>query len=157
MGQLKKSSMKKIILLFIVGCSVLSVQAQRLNPVKWTFEAVKKADKQYDVILTANVEAPWHIYSQFVKNGPIPTDVQFKPNPLVQFKGKVKEVGKLEKMYDKNFDTELMFFSGKVQFIQAITLKVASKTKLSGNIEYQLCNDEKCLPSIKLPFEVAIQ
>ena len=55
MGQLKKSSMKKIILLFIVGCSVLSVQAQRLNPVKWTFEAVKKADKQYDVILTANV------------------------------------------------------------------------------------------------------
>ena len=84
--------MKKIILFFILGCTVFSVSAQRLNPVKWTFEAVKKADKQYDVILTANVEAPWHIYSQHVKNGPIPTEIQFKSNPLVQIKGEPKEL-----------------------------------------------------------------
>lgn len=150
-------NMKKYILLSFVYAISLGLQAQRMNPVKWTFEAVKKADKQYDIILTANVEAPWHIYSQHVKNGPIPTDIQFKINPLVQIKGEPKELGKLEKMYDKNFDTELMFFSGKVQFVQAITLKVASKTKLTGNIEYQVCNDEKCLPSIKMPFEVAIK
>ena len=150
-------NMKKYILFSFVFAISLGLQAQRMNPVKWTFEAVKKADKQYDIILTANVEAPWHIYSQHVKNGPIPTDIQFKSNPLVQIKGEAKELGKLEKMYDKNFDTELMFFSGKVQFVQAITLKVASKTKLTGNIEYQVCNDEKCLPSIKMPFEVAIK
>ena len=150
-------NMKIYILLSFVFAISLGLQAQRMNPVKWTFEAVKKADKQYDIILTANVEAPWHIYSQHVKNGPIPTDIQFKSNPLVHIKGEAKELGKLEKMYDKNFDTELMFFSGKVQFVQAITLKVASKTKLTGNIEYQVCNDEKCLPSIKMPFEVAIK
>ncbi|NCW13022.1 MAG: hypothetical protein EBV82_07635 [Chitinophagia bacterium] len=149
--------MKKIILFFILGCTVFSVSAQRLNPVKWTFEAVKKADKQYDVILTANVEAPWHIYSQHVKNGPIPTEIQFKSNPLVQIKGEPKELGKLEKMYDKNFDTELMFFSGKVQFVQSITLKVPSKTKLTGVVEYQVCNDEKCLPPQKVNFSIPLQ
>ena len=92
--------MKKFILasLFIV-IAFLS-QAQKMNPVNWSFQAIKKGDKQYDVVLTANVEAPWHIYSQFVKKGPIPTTIEFKTNPLVQIKGAAKEIGKLEKKMD---------------------------------------------------------
>ena len=96
--------MKKYILTSLFVISAVLTQAQRMNPVNWSFQAVKKADKQYDVILTANVEAPWHIYSQFVKKGPIPTTIEFKTNPLVQIKGAAKEIGKLEKSFDKNFD-----------------------------------------------------
>lgn len=107
--------------------------------------------------MTANVEAPWHIYSQFVKKGPIPTTIEFKTNPLVQIKGTAKEIGKLEKNFDKNFDAEISYYSDKVQFVQSVTLKVASKTKLSGTIEYMVCNDEKCLPPISIPFEVVLQ
>jgi thiol:disulfide interchange protein DsbD len=55
--------MKKIMLGCMVVLFALNANAQRLNPVKWTFEAVKKSDKQYDIIFTANVDAPWHIYS----------------------------------------------------------------------------------------------
>jgi thiol:disulfide interchange protein DsbD len=44
-----------------------------------------------------------------------------------------------------------------VDFKQAIILKAASKTKLSGTIEYMVCNDEKCLPPVTIPFEVTIQ
>lgn len=149
--------MKKIILASLFLFSAALTQAQRMNPVNWTFQAVKKADKQYDVILTANVEAPWHIYSQFVKKGPIPTTIEFKTNPLVQIKGVAKEIGKLEKNFDKNFDAEISYFAGKVQFVQSVTLKVASKTKLSGTIDYTVCNDEKCLPPISIPFEVVLQ
>ena len=134
-----------------------SLSAQKLNPVKWTFEAVKKSDKQYDIIFTANVDAPWHIYSQFVKKGPVPTKISIKKNPLVQLNGKIKELGTLEKHFDKNFGSEIAYFSNKVQFIQTAHLKVASKTKLSGEIEYMVCNDERCLPPTKIPFEVIIQ
>ncbi len=149
--------MKKVFV-FLFSISIFfTANAQKLNPVKWTFEAVKKADKQYDITFTATIDAPWHIYSQFVKKGPVPTAVQIKKNPLVQLKGSVKEIGSLEKKFDKNFGAEIAYFSKKVQFVQSVTLKVASKTKLTGEIEYMVCNDERCLPPTKVPFEVTIQ
>jgi thiol:disulfide interchange protein DsbD len=111
----------------------------------------------YDITFSANIDAPWHMYSQFVKKGPVPTSVKIKKNPLVQLKGSVKETGTLEKKFDKNFGTDIAYFSNKVQFVQSVTLKVASKTKLTGEIEYMVCNDERCLPPTKVPFEVTIQ
>ena len=153
----KLKCMKKAVLFSCLLVLAFSVQAQRLNPVKWSFNAVKTAAKQYNIVLTATVDAPWHIYSQFATKGPIPTTITFKANPLVKLNGKTKEVGKLEKNYDKNFGAVIGTFAGKVDFIQAINLKVASKTKLTGTIEYMVCNDEKCLPPVSIPFEVAIQ
>ena len=149
--------MKKIMLFSLVVLFALNANAQRLNPVKWTFESVKKSDKQYNIVFTANVDAPWHIYSQFVKKGPVPTNFVFKKNALVQVKGAAKEIGKLEKHFDKNFGAEIAYFSNKVQFVQTITLKAAVKTNVVGEIEYMVCNDERCLPPTKVPFEVTIQ
>jgi hypothetical protein len=149
--------MKKAILFSSLLVLAFSVQAQRVNPVKWTYNAIKTATNQYDIVLTASIDAPWHMYSQFATKGPIPTTVTFKPNPLVKLNGKTKEVGKLEKNYDKNFGAIIGTFAGKVDFKQAIILKAASKTKLSGTIEYMVCNDEKCLPPVTIPFEVTIQ
>jgi thiol:disulfide interchange protein DsbD len=149
--------MKKIILAIILLAFTFNSHAQKLAPVKWAYQAVKTGDKQYNIIITANVDAPWHIYSQFVKKGPVPTTVQFAKNPLVLLKGTTKEVGRLEKKFDKNFDAVIGSFGGKVQFIQAVTLKVATKTKLTGTIEYMVCNEERCLPPTKQSFEVDIQ
>ncbi len=149
--------MKKIFFALLIMAFALQGQAQKLAPVKWAYQAVKTGDKQYNIVITANVDAPWHIYSQFVKKGPVPTTVQFAKNPLVVLKGTTKEVGKLEKKFDKNFDAVIGSFGGKVQFIQAVALKVATKTKLTGTIEFMVCNEERCLPPTKQSFEVDIQ
>ncbi len=149
--------MKKIFLALLLFIMAFQSQAQKMMPVKWTYQAVKKGDKQYDIVITANVDAPWHIYSQFVKKGPVPTTIQFAKNPLVLLKGTTKEVGKLEKKYDKNFDAVIGSFGGKVQFIQSVALKVNTKTKLTGTIEFMVCNEERCLPPTKQSFEVDIQ
>jgi thiol:disulfide interchange protein DsbD len=149
--------MKKIFFALLIMAFALQGQAQKLAPVKWAYQAVKTGDKQYNIVITANVDAPWHIYSQFVKKGPVPTTVQFAKNPLVVLKGTTKEVGKLEKKFDKNFDAVIGSFGGKVQFIQSVTLKVATKTKLTGTIEFMVCNEERCLPPTKQSFEVDIQ
>lgn len=149
--------MKKIFLFLVIVLVALQGQSQKLAPVKWAYQAVKTGEKQYNIIITANVDAPWHIYSQFVKKGPVPTTVQFAKNPLVVLNGSTKEVGKLEKKFDKNFDAVIGSFGGKVQFIQAVTLKVTTKTKLTGTIEFMVCNEERCLPPTKQSFEVDIQ
>jgi thiol:disulfide interchange protein DsbD len=148
--------MKKLLVLFCSVVFAMNVHAQKPNPVKWTFTAIKKSDKQYEVVASATIDAPWHMYSQFVSGGPIPTNFTFSKNPLIQLAGKTKEKGKLQKMYDKNFKTELSFFSDKVDFIQTVNLKVASKTNLVGMVEYSICNDDRCLPPAKVSFEVAL-
>jgi thiol:disulfide interchange protein DsbD len=148
--------MKNLLVLFCSIVFAMNVHAQKPNPVKWTFTAIKKSDKQYEVVASATIDAPWHMYSQFVSGGPIPTNFTFSKNPLIQLAGKTKEIGKLQKMYDKNFKTELSFFSDKVDFIQTVNLKVASKTNLVGMVEYSICNDDRCLPPAKVSFEVAL-
>jgi thiol:disulfide interchange protein DsbD len=154
---LKIFLMKKILLALLFFGFALQSQSQKIAPVKWAYQAVKTGDKKYNVIITANVDAPWHIYSQFVKKGPVPTTVQFAKNPLVVINGSTKEVGNLEKKFDNNFGAVIGSFGGKVQFIQAVTLKVNTKTKLTGTIEYMVCNEERCLPPTKQSFEVDIQ
>ena len=149
-------NMKKIIVLLLGVVFTLQVNAQKPNPVKWTFAAVKKSDKQYEVTAKATIDATWHVYSQFVKGGPIPTSFKFSKNPLIQLVGKTKENGKLQKMFDKNFNAEISYFSNKVDFVQIVNLKVASKTNLAGEVEYTVCNDDRCLPPAKVFFEVAL-
>jgi thiol:disulfide interchange protein DsbD len=149
--------MKKIFLGLCLLAFAFQSQSQKLAPVKWAYQAVKTGDKKYNVIISANVDAAWDIYSQFVKKGPVPTTVQFAKNPLVLINGTTKEVGNLEKKFDNNFGAVIGSFGGKVQFIQAVTLKVNTKTKLTGTIEYMVCNEERCLPPTKQSFEVDIQ
>lgn len=132
--------------------------AQRQNPVSWNYEAIKKSADTYEIVLTATVEEPWHIYSQNTgKGGPIPTTVVFKPNPLVTKTGKVKELGKLEKVFDKNFNTDVLYFSDKVKFVQLVKVKGGIKTNLSGTVEYMVCDESQCLPPVKKSFDLKLQ
>jgi len=147
-------------MLFTLCFAVLTSLAigQMQNPVNWNYEAKKKSADTYEIILTANVDNPWHIYSQNTgKGGPIPTTISFKGNPLVVKSGTVKEIGKLEKVYDKNFGTNVLFYSEKVQFVQTVKVKGGIKTNMSGTIEYMVCDDSKCLPPVKKSFDLKLQ
>jgi thiol:disulfide interchange protein DsbD len=148
--------MKKIILITLFSLGLVTLNAQVQNPVKWKYEA-KKIGPVYNVIITATVDKHWHIYSQNTgKNGPVPTTITFKTNPLVTLVGKVKEAGKLEKIYDKNFQTDVLFYSNKVVFTQAVKVKAGIKTNISGTVEYMVCDDEKCLPPTKKTFDIKL-
>ena len=153
--------MKKIITSILVfSFSILSfsfVKAQPKDPVTWTYEAKKKDDKTYDLIITATLPKPWHIYSQNTgANGPIPTTISFNANPLIVKQGKVVETGKLVKTYDENFKTNVLYYSDKVVFTQTIKLKTAAKTTVTGKVEYMTCNDEMCLPPAKKAFTIKL-
>jgi len=148
--------MKKLVFtaLLLVGKTALHAQVQ--NPVQWKFEAKKKG-ADYEIVITATVDKPWHIYSQNTgKGGPVPTNITFKKNPLVTLSGKVIETGKLEKVYDKNFSTDVLFYSNKVVFTQLVKVKAGVKTNVSGTVEYMVCDDEQCLPPTKKTFDIKL-
>lgn len=149
--------MKKIVTLTLVLMTVLIVKAQ--NPVTWTFSSKKIADKTYEVHMTANIQSGWHLYSQTQPDDAIamPTSFTLKSNPLFTMDGKVKEVGKVEKFHDAKLDLSANQYSGKVDFVQVVKLRTSAKTNLIGNVEFQTCNDEKCLPPKTVNFSVALQ
>ncbi|HWB25435.1 MAG TPA: protein-disulfide reductase DsbD domain-containing protein [Chitinophagaceae bacterium] len=150
--------MKKFTLL-VVGLLIGAVAfCQVENPVQWTFAAQKKGDKLYNVVITATFARPWHIYSQTTPDGgPVPTKITFKANPLMILDGDVKEDGKLQTIHDENFGVDVKYYSDKVVFTQVVKLKAGVKTHATGTLEYMVCNDNRCLPPKKVPFDITLQ
>lgn len=136
----------------------ISVQAQ-LNPVTWSFSAKKVADKTYEVQMVATMQTGWHLYSQIQPDDAIaiPTTFTITPNPLFTLDGKIKEVGKMEVMKDKDLGVSANQYSKMVTFVQKIKLKANVKTNFKGNVEYQTCDDKKCLPPKTVNFDIAIK
>ena len=151
--------MKKIIYTLLILTVGSGVMAQIPDPVQWTYTSKKIADKTYEVHLTATLQTNWHLYSQTQPADAInqPTEILFKKNPLVNFNGKVKEVGKLQLFKDAKLKISANQYAGKVDFVQIIKLKADIKTNVVGSVEYQTCDDKKCLPPKKIDFTVAIK
>jgi thiol:disulfide interchange protein DsbD len=152
----KKISMKKIFFALIYILTIHSVFAQVENPVNWTFTATKISAKQYELHMSASVVGNWHIYSQQAGEGPEPTSFTFVKNPLVKLDGKVKEMGKLESLYDPNFKSTLKFYNGKVDFVQKVNVKSTANTVIKGTVVYMVCNDRRCLPPKEIPFSIKL-
>jgi thiol:disulfide interchange protein DsbD len=142
-------------LLASVFLTATIAQAQQ-NPVSWTFSSKKLADKQYEVRLTATIQKGWHLYSQVQPEDAVamPTTFKINSNPLVTLEGAIKEEGKLEKFHDAKLELSANQFSNKVDFVQVVKLKASAKTNVTGVLEFQTCNDQKCLPPKKVNFTI---
>ena len=151
--------MKKVIFALALITAVSVAHAQVLNPVMWSFTSKKTGDKTYEIHLTANIQSGWHLYSQTQPNDAInmPTEILFNGNPLITLDGKAKEAGKMEVYKDKRLGISAHQYKDQVDFVQKIKLKVKTKTNISGSVEFQTCNDNKCLPPKKLTFNLALK
>lgn len=150
--------MNKKSLIFLLTLLPTFLFAQ-VNPVSWNFVAKKTGEKTYEVEMKATIAPGWHLYSQTQPADAIaiPTEFVLNPNPLYILKGKIRELGKMEKYTDKTLGSTAHQYSNTVSFVQTLELKAKVKTVLSGTVEYQVCDDEKCLPPKKIPFTVALK
>lgn len=148
--------MKKIFAFIVMVFFAVGAMAQLKDPVKWTATS-RKSGQGYEVVLTATLPKPWHIYSQHTGDGgPIPTSIKFTRNPLVTLDGGVKEVGKIKENFDKLFDTQVKYFADKVDFVQTVKVKGNVKTNVNVTVEYMTCDDTQCLPPTKKTFTVSL-
>jgi thiol:disulfide interchange protein DsbD len=133
--------------------------AHAQNPVSWSFASKKISDKAYEVHLTANIQPGWHLYSQSQPDDAValPTNFTINNNPLLKLDGKVKEIGAMEKYKDKILGISAHQYSNKVDFVQVVKLKSNAKTNISGSVEFQTCDDKKCLPPKTVNFNIALK
>jgi len=135
----------RILFSLILGLFISAVSFGQIeDPIKWNFEVVSVSDNEVDVVISAEIEDSWHLYSQYVE-GPIPTTFTFFDNKSHEFIDGVVESTPHED-YDKSFDTILKYFEEQAEFRQRVKLLSDSVSVLKGEFEFMVCNNGMCLP-----------
>ena len=122
------------------------LMAQILEPVTWSYKAIRLNDSIADLQFTASIQNRWHLYSQTIpKGGPLPLEFKFEKLTGAELLGKVVEpIGRKE--YDAMFELNVKFFEGEAVFIQKIKITSGKPATINGIMSYQACNDESCIP-----------
>jgi thiol:disulfide interchange protein len=138
--------------------AVLSVAAFAQNPTKWILvsDAKGKSIKSGEtitVLLKAEVEGDWHLYSlEQPKGGPIATTIKVAEGGKFEIAGKIGETPAPKMEPDPNFiidgkPLETRFFTQAAQFtVQLKALADVATDTVALDVRFQLCNDTVCLP-----------
>ncbi|MFD0834350.1 protein-disulfide reductase DsbD family protein [Mariniflexile aquimaris] len=136
--------MKKLVFIFLLTFSTALI-AQIQNPIKWSTSVEKISDKEYDLVITAEIEQDWHLYSQYTADGgSLPIFISKKEDEKnFELMGKAKESDTVKK-YNDIFEVYETFFEHKAVLKQRILLKNDNVTRANINLTGQVCK-EVCL------------
>lgn len=139
--------MKKIALLFgiLIVLSVSSI-AQIVDPVRWETTSKSIGDGMAEITFDATIDMHWHLYSQyFGEGGPVRTTFYFDESDKFELIDSLSESPEPEEVFDDVFKIYVKYFSDKAQFVQKIKVLSEETFVITGSIEYQVCQDDKCV------------
>jgi thiol:disulfide interchange protein DsbD len=143
--------------LFLPFLFALPLLGQIYDPVSWKTEVLYDDKGHIELLVHADIEKGWHLYSQYLEadDGPIATEFTFPESKQYQLQGKVLEP-KARTEYDPNFDMELAWFDKQVTFTQKIIRQTNNAFTVKAEVYYMVCDAEKCLPPeyVDLIFEI---
>ena len=139
--------MKKLALLLLTFWALLLPSAaigEEIHPVHWSFSTESLGNNEYNLVFTAKIDAGWHMYSQFVDEGPVPTSFSFNENATYEKIGDVTETEPVM-IYDGGFDKDLAIFEGEAIFKQRVKSLVDTVALVDGYLEFMACETGRCL------------
>ena len=151
--------MRRILLIFLTLISVIS-SAQILDPVIWEFSQSKISQSEVELQFNASIEDHWHLYSQFTgqyfsDEGPIPTSFNFNESDFFIKQDSVLEEPPIQD-YDPIWEETLKYYEGEVTFLQRIKLITKDPFKITGEINFMLCDESQCVFPMPVPFSFQI-
>ena len=127
------------------------------EPVAWTISVNRISATAVDLQFDATIADKWHLYSlKEFEDGPLPTEFTFEMDSLkVRLDGPMtSSEPKIE--FDAIFEIDLPFFEYKASFTQRLELLDSSLEQISGEINYQACDDRLCIFRTE-PFTLSLQ
>jgi thiol:disulfide interchange protein DsbD len=147
---------KTAAILFMLVASA-AVTAQVLEPVTWSFRSEKTGDNTFYLVMTAELEASWHLYAMDIEEGgPIATSFTFEPGNGYKLSGKTVEVTKPEVKFDNSFGMNIGMHSGTAEFRQKVTV-TGSPVTVTGYVTFMSCDDKQCLPPRDEEFSIELR
>jgi thiol:disulfide interchange protein len=136
----------------LFALSPVSLYAQVNIPSPVTFAISQspdtiKAGEVFKVVVTAQIEPKWHLYSILpVSNGPIPTSFT-TPSDSLFIAGDIWEQ-EPEINYDPNFKMDIGWHSNQARFEIPLAFAegVSGTTTIRVDVRFMVCDDKVCLP-----------
>jgi hypothetical protein len=158
---LLKTSMKLIRSFLFAAIATLFVApsyAQMIeDPTTWKYEVKKKSATEYELVFHLDIKPGWHIWSMHPGGDgfQIAPTFTLNKNSKVTPQGKTTEKGKAITTTMDGIDGKITYLSGKIDYTQLV--KVTGATRITGKHEYQMCNDNMCLPPKEKEFAFDIK
>ncbi len=140
--------MKKLWLIFFwISFTAVSQMGQQqiVNPLKWHTSVQKTGNDTYNLIIEADIEDGWHLYSQFNDpKGSLPIEFEWhNAKGNYEVIGKAKEIN-THKAYNKVFKVTETFFSKHAKLIQPVRVLKKGLKKIEVTLYGQACK-ESCI------------
>jgi thiol:disulfide interchange protein DsbD len=124
----------------------ISEEVGMVNPLMWTYTSQKIAEGEYDIVVKAQIEKDYHIYSAVhISDGPMPTAIALTPNEKIALTGTTTESPEAVKHFDKDFGTDVFTFENVAEFRQRIKITDPTITEVTAELTGMVCK-EVCVP-----------
>ena len=139
-----KKGLFAFLLTFLIG--VFSVSAQVENPARWSFSQKSLGNNEYELVLKAQLQPGWHIYSMYTPaGGPMATTLNFEESGKgVELLGKATE-NEPKKEHDDIFGVDVWSFDNEYVITQKVKIVDQSVASIHGTVEYQVCREGQCV------------
>jgi thiol:disulfide interchange protein DsbD len=144
--------------LFMIACLfACTANAQISDPSHWTFAAKRISPTEVEITAQVKLDGNWHVWS-LEPGGDgtlIAPSFEFEKGTAVM--GKPGETGTRQSMkleFLEEGKQQVYYFEHEVTFSQKI--KAKGGTTVKGEVEYQLCNDQMCLPPRSRQFDLKL-
>ena len=138
--------MKKMTALLLGLFLSFTVSAQMEEPVTWTSSIEKISDTEYYLVFNANIEADWHLYSQYNPEGAsLPLEfIADAEGETFEFIGKAEE-SETHTAYSEVWEKDEIYFEYEGTLRQKIKLLKGDVKSIEIEISAQACKDA-CVP-----------
>lgn len=136
--------MKYFFIIFALSIIVFQGFSQPEKHVQWKLSAELSDTGSY-LNLKAEIDENWHLYSQYTE-GTMP--LYFYVDTLNSFEtsGGLIELTTPHKKYEDVFEATTVYFDEEAYFKQKLIIKSTDAFKITGYIEYQVCEEGICIP-----------
>ncbi len=129
-----------------------------LDPVKWDIQGVMAPGSKgkYMITFKASIDHGFHINANKIKEKSlVPTSFRFDSLVGVKLKGDVNSLSRVIEKKEAVYKEKTRYHEGEAVFTQEFEGDLNGYIK--GQIEFQTCDDSKCLPAQKIPFVFMIK
>ena len=149
--------MKKQYLIGFILIFFTSALFAQKNPVHWKYSTKKISNCEYDLVFSATIDEPWHVYAiaKPEKGAPNPTVISLDKSSNFELVGEMKESTPI-KEFDVIFKVNIAYHKNTATFTQRIKILTENSFKITGKQDFQACTDEMCIfpPSDDFAFDL---
>ena len=138
--------LKRFYYLIFLSFSFLSFAQVEEEPVQWNTQLTRISETRVALEFKASIAEKWHLYSlEEFEDGPLPTEFVFTYDTLKLMPAGPTTSGKPKVEFDQIFEIDLPFFDTEATFKQQFEVLDATASEISGEINYQACDDRVCI------------